>query len=309
MRALPLLLVLTGCADLSGLNDYTLPPGEVNSRASSTTSAGGQGLGGNDGGAGAGAGGDDANCRAMDGSFGAAEPVVALDVMADDDDPTFGGDALELIFNSERGGQRLIHRSLRATTEDVWGAATPVDELNTMTAQSNPVLAPDGLTIWLGQSTGGATEFDIYVASRQDRTSAWSAPVRVPELSSADFDTPGAVTQDELYMVGSHGSALFEATRPSRNDPWTTKPLDELNVSDERAPWLDPQGLRIYWTREQVIWRAERSAMSEPFAQAGPVLELNAIGAVEDPWLSCDERYVLFSAGQHPDRRIYQARR
>ncbi len=82
----------------------------------------------------------------------------------------------------------------------------------------------DGLTIWFGSDRGG--DMDIYTATRPDRSSPWTAPVVVPELSSPQFDDGITISSSQLvaYLprIAQGTMKIFRATRPTVAAPWST---------------------------------------------------------------------------------------
>ena len=101
--------------------------------------------------------------------FGTPVLVAELaDPNADDEDPTFTEDLLELYFMSDRGGNADIWRSLRAATDDRWGTPTRIVELSSTEIDQTPSVSLDGLTLWFtseGQEARRATTS----GSRRDR--------------------------------------------------------------------------------------------------------------------------------------------
>jgi hypothetical protein len=254
------------------------------------------------------------------GPWGTPQLVSEISESAyDDDDPVFTADRLELYFNSDRGdgGDSDIWVSVRSSTGDPWGAPQEVTELNSPQSDSNAIVSPDGLTLWLNSGRTGETE--IYVSTRQSRTQSWSTPVLVPELNTAVGDVPCAVSADlRTIIVGSKpGGAwdLYQATRSSAAVPWgTPQPLTELNApQDDISAWMSADGLLIYFDSERTgdldIYWASRSSPTGSFGaieHLGP--PINTQHNDSDPWLSEDLRLMMFARGP-PPRQIYQSTR
>ena len=286
--ALTSLLVLCGCADVSGLNDYMLgTPGT-------------------------------ASCTPVSGSFGDVRLVAELDNGDDHSDPTFSVDGLELFFSRQQTGMNgaQIVTSTRPDTSAPWGPPSGVDALNGMVLTNGPVLSWDGLTMWLTAAESFSDAFgDIYVSRRASRNAAWSTPVEVDELNTSNLDVAGGISDDELAMtlfriVGMRRQ-LFESTRQSPGDAWgDARSIDELNTGDNVQPWLGRDGLSLYWSRDDRIWHATRPAREMPFEDVREMSELNRMGPAGDPWLSCDESVILFSVSDAMSRRsLYWASR
>ena len=135
-----------------------------------------------------------------------------------------------------------------------WGAApTPISELNSGEADVGPALPNDELTMYFSSNRDGtdATDFsnsDIYVATRPSATSAFSAPTKVTELSTGDFEQTDWVSPDgcHLYFTrrgrargqprarrGEAGGALRARGEPRCKVPAGTPTNDER---DDRTP-------------------------------------------------------------------------
>jgi hypothetical protein len=52
---------------------------------------------------------------------------------------------------------------------------------------------------------------------------------------------------------------------------------------------------------------ATRPALDAAFSAPEPVSELNAPANLEDPWLSPDQRYIVFSDDRSGEQEIYEA--
>jgi hypothetical protein len=323
---------LIGCNAIFGIDDLAFEPATAGATGA-PTGTGGDGASAGTGGLGAGGTGGEAGAGATGGSsggaggapplgpFGAASPVDEINSAADDDDPTFTEDMLELYFNSTRGSSTDIWRSTRLSPDDPWGPPVEVAELNSIESDSNPIVSPDGLTLWQC-SRRDTAPFEIYVSTRTSRSAAWSTPEIVPEVNSTAGDYPGAVTADGLTFFfsssrsgGAGSTDAYFATRPTTDQAWGgVSPLGGINTSsDETALWLPPNGLLIYFDSDRSgqsadLYRAQRTNGQSAFSAVEPVSELNTPDTEADPWLSVDTRYIMFVRGT-PPRDIYHATR
>jgi len=258
-----------------------------------------------------------------------SEPVLIeklSDPAASDDDPTVTADLLELYFESTRfdgSGDILVSR--RSSPEEPWGAPELVDELSDPAFdEETPEISTDGLTIIF--SSGGRPDSlgasDLYVATRPDRASPWSAPVHLVELSSTAGEGAAAVDASGLRVVlhsGRNGGTmldLFEATRTTLDAPWSQpRRIDELGTTGADAtPYLVGGGLVLYFASDRPgslgaldLYVATRPALDAPFSAPEPVSELNTVANLEDPWLSADQRYIVFSDSRSGEEEIYEA--
>ena len=115
-----------------------------------------------------------------DGSFGPAEPVVALNSAANDIRPKIRTrDGLDIFFDSNRAGTigtQDLYTSTRACTgtssECTW--STPVNlgpVVNSVAIDGGPALSFDGTELYfMSNRTGGFGDQDLYVTTRSKRT-------------------------------------------------------------------------------------------------------------------------------------------
>lgn len=112
----------------------------------------------------------------------------------------------------------------------------------------------------LGSDRDTRNYYQIYFATRaEDGDAAFAAPQRVEELATPMMSTVDAFLSDDglalFYVRGpAFGPAdLFVAQRRATDDPFTPGvPIDDLNtVSDERDPWLSPDGRQLYFSSDR----------------------------------------------------------
>jgi hypothetical protein len=138
----------------------------------------------------------------------------------------------------------------------------------------------------------------------------------LPGITSTDGFSLSA---DELTAVVSRRTGsnydLFVTTRFSKSASFTEfKGLTNTNTSwDERAPFLSPDGLRVYfYTRigaNSELAMASRNLLQDDFGGAvlfPPPLESSA--SDEDPYLTPDEQTMVFASDRPTgDRHLYMA--
>lgn len=250
------------------------------------------------------AGADPADSAVVLGEFG--EPSVVGVSSADDydDDPALSGDALELFFGSLRPsglGSGDIFLATRTSTVSPWGAPVHVLELSSSGSEGYPTPSPDGRTIWLARGS------DILVAVRSAPGAPFSGPMLVPELDAGGSNKPGALfAAGTMFVFESDPDGhrdLFVARRGSATAPWgEIAPIVEVNtVANEGRPYVSPDGLFLYFYSDRPgslgedIWRASRGTIDEPFGPPSRVAELATAADERDPYLSADQRTIVFS--------------
>jgi len=248
-------------------------------------------------------------------SFGAATRVTALSGTTDEGTPSVTADGLELYFKSNRaGGKGMgdIWKSSRASAIAAWGAPVNVAELNTTAAEGSTEISPDGLTLYFSSDrTGSAGALDLWVATRPDRTSAWSAPTRIAALSSPRIDEGIYVSADGrvAYFQSDRDTAtvdlktIYRSTRASTQSAWSTPvKVTELDSgTGDENPWLTADDCTIYFQSVRAggagladLWMARRPNPTSPFAAPVVLSGVNGTGFDADPLLSSNERYIMF---------------
>lgn len=94
-------------------------------------------------------------------------------------------------------------------------------ELASAQDDSDPILTPDGLTVYFSSTRPGSAETDIWTAKRNTTASGFDPPTRVAELSSLNRDAPGWVSHDgcRMYLVSARPGGpgqldIFVASKP-----------------------------------------------------------------------------------------------
>jgi hypothetical protein len=255
-----------------------------------------------------------------------AEPIGELAAgWADDDDPSLTGDLLEIYFKSDRSrpGDFDIWRAKRGAIDQPWSEPERVDEVSSSFYEATPEVSLDGLVLFLASARpGGEGGSDIWMSTRAKRSAAWSAPVRVPELSSGR-DEWAAVTDAELTgvvitrSVPGRSLDLFGSARASADDEWS-EPERLANLSSETYEadaHLDPDGLRVTFAGEREgdtgrdLFQAYRRNIDADFATPERLVELSSASRDEDPWLSPDGKVIVFSSDRTGDQELYWATR
>lgn len=238
------------------------------------------------------------------------QSISELTTAFHEDDPALTGDELEIYFDSDRPGgmgQSDIWRATRPTRTSAWDPPALVTELNTSGDELSPGVSRDGLTIIIASNTGAGTGIDLLQATRPDRNSPWSPPVRMADLSGMGEDTNAQLSTDELTVWfasrrgGANARQLWMATRASTAvafDPPVA--VADLNVSTnvytgDPCPTADDSQLYFVSDRGTAknIWVVDRPT---PTTFGTPeVIEELATGTQTDPWISNDQRRIYYA--------------
>lgn len=256
--------------------------------------------------------------------FSTPRRIMAVSVpFAQDSDPTFTGDLLELIFTSDRNGSPDLWVSRRQNAADSWGPPVPLTELNGPAAEYGPAVSLDGLRLWFTTDRDG-TAGRIWRSLRPSRSSSWGMPFPVAEFSSSpggpvrDF-APAMDATETMVMFSSNrlGSASYDvyfATRSGGGMPWGTPRLvPGINgPSEDLDPFVAQGGLVVFFasTRQgggDLFWSARQST-TEDFPAALPLTDLNSSAYDSDPALSQDLTYMIFDSNRGGTFALYEAR-
>jgi formylglycine-generating enzyme required for sulfatase activity/serine/threonine protein kinase/Tol biopolymer transport system component len=161
--------------------------------------------------------------------------------------PSLATDGLTLIYASSGrpGGQGHwdLWRCTRPSRNDSW--SEPVNlgyELNTRTAERDPALSADGLTLLFSASSAGEPSADLAISRRASRQDAWSRPIRLsPEINSESADVGPTLSADGLTLIfastrpGGFGAAdLWLSSRTSPTEAWS-KPINLGAIVNQRG--------------------------------------------------------------------------
>lgn len=248
------------------------------------------------------------------------EQTVTEDI---EDNPTLTADGLELFFTSTRGGDSDVWVATRATVDDDFGEAVPVDAANTGAVESSPAISLDGLTLYVGQDTqpGGLGGYDIWVLERSSRSAPWSSPLNVTELNSPEDDIPRPpAINDTVMPLGSRrsleGYRTYLATRANR-DALFGEPMlvDELVVDGQSFVdgFLTEDGLMLFYSsaaseNEGDLYYATRASIDDPFDPPIAIFDLNTDDDERDPWLSPDGTTLYFATDREGSLDLFTAR-
>jgi len=237
-------------------------------------------------------------------------PGINLPPIVNEYHPALTGDQLDIWWTSDRtgglGGYDIWHAS-RPTIAAAWGPAQNETVLNTNLQEQYISVSNDGTEIYISTNRpGGLGAYDLWKATRANRTSAWNPPVHVPELNStAQDEDPALVGGDTLEIfftsarAGTLGTGdLWRSTRPDRMSAWTTPvrvaELATAQYDHSAAPSDD--GLTLFFASlglgglgSSDFFVARRPDRNSPFGAGVNVTECNTVNWEFNPDLTSDE--------------------
>ena len=171
-----------------------------------------------------------------------------------------------------------------------WGAARPVEELNTPFDERGAIVTPDGRTLFFSSNRpGGQGGFDLYVTQRNASTGRWEPPRNLgPQINTPADENPPAISPDGRTLVfasnrtpemaeglassqpSPHPRAqpdrtaydLYQAARQSADSDWSlAQNLVDLNRPDsnEISPCFSPNGTFLYFASDRQTVSEEKN--------------------------------------------------
>jgi hypothetical protein len=150
-------------------------------------------------------------------SFATPQLAVFDDPTADDSDPAFTADGLDLIFVSTRVSGQRLWETTRSALSDPFDMPHEIGELAGTGVPNGLDLSNDGLTLYY--VTGLSS--DLYMVTRPDRTKLFD--VAHAQLVSSGVQTPG-VSPDglELFFDPTFMNNISRRTRATTDVPFGT---------------------------------------------------------------------------------------
>jgi len=157
-------------------------------------------------------------------------------------------------YRTEPGSRNRIKVSERATVADPWMPGVNIEELNAMGDVSFPTLSGDELTIvFSGELTGGAGEYDLWMATRMDRGSPFDNIRNLAEINSSARDDRPTISSDGLTLYfdsdRSGTGQFWRATRHSVDSPFSDpEHIDSFGTSIQ-SPSLSSDGRTLHFAK------------------------------------------------------------
>jgi WD40-like Beta Propeller Repeat len=194
--------------------------------------------------------------------FGPAERIDALSAAGIETSPAVSADGLTLWFASDRAGgpgELDIWVAMRADRNGAWSPPVNLEALNSSGQDIPRPLGQRARVMPMASDRDMPGYYQIHFATRDDGPAAFAEPIPVPELSFANESTVDGFLSDDgltlFYVTGPPiGPAdMYVVSRPATSDPFEQPTaLEELNTrSDERDPWLSPDGRELYFASDR----------------------------------------------------------
>jgi hypothetical protein len=259
--------------------------------------------------------------------FGAPVPISEL-AMVNAGAPRLSGDELTIYFHAY-GDQVDLWSTHRKSLTEPFGPPTLLAGQNSPSADYDPAVSADGLTLWFASTRVANEGQHLYVSIRASMLAEFGAPGLAAAVNATDtqqYDAQPFLTTagNELWFTSKRTGGL------GGNDIWraawtgsgfeTPVAAAELNSpGDEWVPTVSADRLTVYFSSERAatgvkgdrdIWRSHRNVIDDGFPAPTLVDELNTAGADLASWLSADDcRMYGTSSGGGGTNRIYMATR
>lgn len=190
-------------------------------------------------------------------TFESATVVAPASTLADETRPMISADGLTLYFGAARGGMRDVYVSTRSSRTAAWAPEMLVGVGSAATAEATAIVVQGGLALYFDSTVTG--NGDLYVATRATTSDPWGTPQLLDISDPNASDGEHWVSEDGLLLMfgsdraGGQGFAIWEATRASTSDPFSTPRLvSELDTpSTDTDPFLMPDGATLYFASDR----------------------------------------------------------
>jgi hypothetical protein len=261
------------------------------------------------------------------GAFSAPVPIAELDTVSSERGPSLTSDLLEIYFVSDRAGGlggADVYTSKRPNVATAWAPPTLVMAVSSADAEAHTYVTPDGLQLYVAVTRAVTTTgTDLYVAVRANRQAVWSAPTLATDLDSAADDTAIGMSADGLQLVldstragGLSGRDLYLAKRADTSSAWgIPEGIAELNdANTQKTPQLADGGRALWFVQTEPgtaddFYVARRADTNSPFGAAVAVPELDSALTDVDPWISDDQRTIVFASTRSGNFDLFVATR
>jgi hypothetical protein len=251
-------------------------------------------------------------------SFGVPELITGIKPSGAPDlalwAPSLSSDGGTLLFAiSIQASVEYIFYSTRLDRGTVFSPAKVLANVNSGSGDGSPVLSHDGLRLYFySRRPGGSGDRDLWLATRSSRSANFGAPSRFVTANGAGLDHLPSLSPDELTLLyvstrsGGFGeSDVWVARRAHLSDDFgepelfraISTNLDEGRAVESRdGRWVVFASTRDGGQGGMDLWLTTRDDEGSPFSAPINSSVLNSTGMDMDPFLSADERELVFSS-------------
>lgn len=215
------------------------------------------------------------------GPYGAWGPVVDLSSLNSSDDdlaPTLSRDGLEIVFNSNRGGEYTLYTATRTSRDASFGTPALIPVIDPKNAlEYDAQLSWDGLELFYVSTEAPA---GVRRLMRATASLPWEPPTLVSEL--ANREGPSLIDDSRLIVALAGIGGIEEWARPKRSDSWSLVRTHSALVGMSWAG-VRSDGLETFVTKVDngKMYRATRATIDDQFGTPTPVPFNSALDTME----------------------------
>jgi hypothetical protein len=212
------------------------------------------------------------------GAWSSAVDLSPLNSGGDDLAPTLSRDGLEIVFNSNRGGEYTLYTATRSSRNASFGAPALIPVIDPKNAlEYDPQLSLDGLELLYVSTEVPA---GVRRLTRATPSSPWGPPTVVSEL--ANREGPSLIDDSRLIVALASIGGIEEWARPKRPDPWSLVRTHSALVGMSFAG-VRSDGLEIFVTKVDSgkMYRATRATIDDQFGTPTRVSFDSALDTME----------------------------
>lgn len=185
-------------------------------------------------------------------AFGTPALIPELSSPSDELDISVADDELDAYFSSNRMSGYCLYHASRPNTSVPFGNVTRLDALCPTIPAAGAYITDDELTLYYVRMDGSNYEGTLMISTRASTADAFDIGAPIAELLGGGFDKgyPVLFSDDlTLYFDGGTTHHLYEAVRPTINDPFgTPRMMTELNsASTDEDVSVTADGLELYF--------------------------------------------------------------
>jgi Tol biopolymer transport system component len=210
-------------------------------------------------------------------SFEPAVLLPGINTASNDGTPFLSADSLSIYFYSTRAGgegDRDLYVATRSSISNAFANTERLANVNSSGMDHLPRLPNERTLVFTSMRSGGQGSADLWVATRDDPTLDFEAPVPLEGINTGADEEAGQLSADQRTLVfgsnrngGVGGHDLWFATRSSASSPFASPVnLTGLNSADEEVNVLmSDDGEEIFFSSNRVdgttqqLWRATRN--------------------------------------------------
>lgn len=257
--------------------------------------------------------------------FGAPVPITELNTAANEEGVHLSPDELTMYFSSTRAGALGgfdIFMATRQARTDRWGNIVAVTGVNTSaTNERFPMVTSDGLTMYA--TVGAVPNYDVGVATRTSKATAFSSLVVAATISSTANDESGTILPDHSAIwFSSNYSGNYELYRAPRGAGQFANPLlvSGTSINDPAAtdssPVVTPDELALFFMSNRGegggnydVWAAKRTSVANGFDAPVNLQTVNTPDVDVPTWVSADGCVLYVTRGPAGMYDLYVATR